>query len=126
MRGSIIVASAAGAALVLGAFVDWTGVDYSSHLDRTLAAVAGAVVIVLAAAALAWRRVVLALCILPGALGLNMGIVNVLDIERHRHEYAAYPDAAVGVGLYLVLVGGSGAVLVGLLAVREWRARTAP
>lgn len=78
--------------------------------------------IALAAAALTWRPRVLALAIAAGAIGLNMGVVNYHDISDRLHEYSAYPDASVGVGVYLVIAGGALSLLLGLVAAapRSW------
>jgi len=61
------------------------------------------------------------LAIGSGALGLNMAIVNINDISSHEFEYEEYPDAAVGVGLYLVLAGAALALAVGLAALLPGR-----
>lgn len=117
VRPLIALALAAGVLLASGALLDWSGVDYSSRLDRGLALGAGCLAIASAALALVWRPRVLVLAIASGALGLNMAIVNIDDISGHEFEYAAYPDAAVGAGLYLVLAGGALALAVGLSAL---------
>ena len=104
-----------GVLLTLGSVLDWSGVAYSSGLDRALAFAAGALMIVLAAIALTWRPRVLGFAIASGVLGLNMGVVNFRDINDNLHEYADYPNASVGVGIYLVLVGGALALLVGVV-----------
>ena len=39
------------------------------------------------------------------AAGLLMAIVNVVDIAGHKYEFVAYPEASVGVGLWLVAAG---------------------
>jgi hypothetical protein len=116
------VAFASGVFLILGSVLDWSGVAYSSGLDRGLAFAAGALMIVLAAAALKWRRRVLAFATVAGVLGLNMGVVNFLDINDQLHEYASYPDATVGVGIYLVLLGGALALFLGIITLipRRW------
>jgi hypothetical protein len=106
----------AGVLLALASLLDWSGVTYSSRVDRGLALAAGAAVIVLALACFLWRPGVLALAIAPGALGLNMGIVNYRDIDANAYEYAAYPAASVGIGIYLVLVGAGLALIVGIVA----------
>lgn len=113
---------ASGVLLIVGALLDWSGVAYSSALDRRLAFAAGASMIALAVVALLWRPRVLALAIAAGAIGLNMGIVGYRDISGRLHEYAAYPDASVGVGLYFVIVGAALALLLGLAtaAPRSW------
>jgi len=68
------------------------------------------------------------LLLIPAAVALNMAVINIRDISGHHFEYADYPDASVGVGLYLV---GVGAVLTGVAAVtgfvdRRRRRRSAP
>lgn len=50
-----VVAVIAGALLMLGSVTDWSGVEYSSRLDRRLAFAAGAATVAVALAALAWR-----------------------------------------------------------------------
>jgi hypothetical protein len=112
----------AGALMIVGSLLDWSGVEYSSGLDRGLAAAAGALAVIAAALALAWRRRALALAIPAGGLGLNVAIVNMRDIAGHQYEYAVYPEASVGVGLYAVLVGASLALVVGgasLLSIKR-------
>jgi hypothetical protein len=111
-RGLAAVGAAAGALMVAGSVLDWSGVEYSSALDRGLALAAGAVVILSAALAVVWRRELLGLAVVGGALGLNMAIVNIRDIDGHRYEYVTYPEASVGIGLYAVLVGAVVSVLV--------------
>jgi hypothetical protein len=90
-------------------------VAYSSALDRRLVFAAGALMIALAAVALMWRPRVLAFAIAAGTVGLNMGVVNYRDISGRLHEYAAYPDASVGVGRYFVIAGAALALLLGLV-----------
>lgn len=68
------------------------------------------------AGAFARRWLAAAALAVAGALALNMGIVNVRDIAGHRYEYGSYPDAAVGIGLYLVLAGGVVALLAAVAA----------
>lgn len=102
---------------MLGSILDWSGVEYSSRLDRALAFSAGMFLTALAAVAFAWRPRILALAVAPGVLGLNMAIVNIKDIAAHDFEYAAYPEATVGIGLYIVVVGGALALVVGLAAL---------
>jgi hypothetical protein len=117
VRRLVVLALAAGILLTLGALLDWSGVEYSSRLDRGLAFVAACLAIAAATLAVVWRPRLLVLAIAAGALGLNMAIVNIKDIRGHDFEYADYPDASVGVGLYLVLSGGALALAVGLAAL---------
>jgi hypothetical protein len=62
----------AGALMILGSLLDWSGVEYSSGVDRGLAFAAGAVAEVAAGLAVRWRRRALALAVPAGILGLNM------------------------------------------------------
>jgi len=117
VRRLVGFALAAGVLLSIGALLDWSGVDYSSRLDRGLALGAGCLAIVAATLALVWRPRLLVLAIASGVLGLNLAIVNIKDISGHDFEYAEYPNASVGVGLYAVLAGGALALAVGLTAV---------
>jgi hypothetical protein len=114
MNRSWVLAVLAGAILIaVGAVTDWSGVSYSSHLDRGVAlgaAIAAAALVPLVVRGPAWVPLLL---LVPAALALNMAVVNILDIRDHRFEYADYPDASVGVGLYLVSTGG---VLVAVAA----------
>lgn len=103
--------------MTAGALLDWSGVSYSSHLDRGLALAAGCLTLAAAALAALWRPRRLGLAIVSGVLGLNMAIVNMTDISAHHYEYARYPDATVGVGLYLVLAGGALALAAGVVAL---------
>ena len=107
-------AGLAGAILIaVGAITDWSGVSYSSHVDRGIslgAAIAAAVLIPLVVRGPAWVPLLL---LVPAAVALNMAVTNILDVREHRFEYADYPDASVGVGLYLVAAGG---LLVALAA----------
>jgi Na+-transporting NADH:ubiquinone oxidoreductase subunit NqrE len=121
VRRLVVLALAAGVLLTIGALLDWSGVDYSSRLDRALAVAAGGLAIATATLAVVWRRRVLVLAIGSGLLGLNMAIVNIRDISRHDFEYADYPEASVGVGLYMVLAGGALALAVGLTALLPGR-----
>jgi uncharacterized membrane protein YidH (DUF202 family) len=99
------MAMAGGVLLSLGALLDWTGVPYSSTIDRGLAMAAGLLAVLVALVAL-WRWTsVMWLGLVAAALGLNMGIVNYIDISTHSYEYTAYPNARVGVGIYLVVAG---------------------
>jgi uncharacterized membrane protein YidH (DUF202 family) len=53
-----------------------------------------------------WRWAwVMWLGLVAAPLGLNMGIVNYVDVSTLSYKYTAYPNARVGVGIYLVLVG---------------------
>ncbi|HEU0247329.1 MAG TPA: hypothetical protein VFR38_09630 [Gaiellaceae bacterium] len=63
--------------------LDWSGVDYSSRLDRGLALGAGRLAIAAATLAVVWRPRMLVLAIVSGVLGLNMAIVNIKDISGH-------------------------------------------
>ena len=121
------VGFASGVLLMLGSALDWSGVAYSSRLDRGLVLAAGALMMVLAAVAATWWPRALALAIAAGALALNMGVVNFRDINDKRYEYADYPDASVGFGIYFVLVGGALALLLGVFALipRRWFPRQA-
>jgi hypothetical protein len=108
---------AAGALMIVGSLLDWSGVEYSSGLDRGLALAAGAVAAVAAGLGLKWRRRALALAFPAGILGLNMAIVNIRDIAGHDYEYVRYPEASVGVGLYAVLVGAGLALVAGVASL---------
>jgi hypothetical protein len=88
-------------------------VEYSSTLDRGLVLVAAAMAVT---APFIGRWPAAVALVVAGALALNMGIVNVRDIAGHRYEYGSYPDAAVGIGLYLVLAGGVVALLAAVVA----------
>jgi hypothetical protein len=114
MNRSWVLAVLAGAILIaVGAETDWSGVSYSSNLDRGVslgAAIAAAGLVPLVARGPAWVPLLL---LVPAALALNMAVVNILDIRDHRFEYADYPDASVGLGLYLV---GAGGLLVAVAA----------
>jgi len=55
VRRLVALALAAGVALSAGALLDWSGVDYSSRLDRGLALGAGCLAIAAATLALVWR-----------------------------------------------------------------------
>jgi hypothetical protein len=119
-----VPAGLAGAVLIaVGAVTDWSGVSYSSHLDRALslaAAVAVAGLIPLVARGPTWVALLL---LVPAALALNMAVVNILDVRDHRFEYADYPDASVGLGLYLVAAGGLLVVVAALTAFADRRRR---
>jgi hypothetical protein len=106
-----------GALVAVGSLLDWSGVSYSSQLDRGLAVAAGVLLLIVAALGFAWHRRILIASLAPAALALNMGIVNYNDITNGLYEYAAYPDAEVGVGLYLVIVGSVVAIAAGMLAL---------
>ncbi len=94
--------------------LDWTGVFYSSHLDRRIALSAVVVVVLLSASTGRGRVWPSSAALLPGVAALDMAIVNIHDVANHHYEYAAVPSARVGVGLYVVLAG---AVLVLLSAL---------
>jgi len=117
IRRLAVLALTAGALLAVGALLDWSGVGYSSRLDRGLTLAAGCLAISAAVLAAVWRPRMLVLAIASGVLGLNMAIVNIKDISGHDFEYADYPAASVGVGLYVVLAGGALALAVGLTAL---------
>ncbi len=115
------VGFASGALLMLGSLLDWSGVSYSSDFDRAAVFTAGALMIVLAAGALWWRPRLLAFALAPAVLGLNMAVVNFTDIDGRLYEYAHYPDASVGIGIYLVLVGATVALFLGAITVISQR-----
>jgi hypothetical protein len=120
------VAAVAGVLMIAGSALDWSGVEYSSHVDRWLAFGAGAIAAAVAAVALREPRALLA-ALAAAALGLNMAIVNIRDISGHEYEYARYPQASVGLGLYLVLAGSVLALAAGIASL--WpltRRRAAP
>jgi hypothetical protein len=117
-----VVAAAAGALLIVGSLLDWSGVEYSSQLDRRLAFAAGVIAVAAAGAGLYERRALVA-SLVAGALGLNMAIVNIRDIVGHGYEYARYPEAAVGLGLYAVLAGAVLALATGLGSLSLFRRR---
>jgi len=124
-RRLAVAAVAAGALMIVGSLLDWSGVEYSSGLDRGLALAAGALAIVAAGLAVAWRRRALALAVVAGGLGLNMAVVNIRDIAGHEYEYAAYPEASVGVGLYVVLAGSALSLAGGVASLLPIRRRAA-
>jgi uncharacterized membrane protein YidH (DUF202 family) len=122
-RASIAaVVAVAGALVAAGSLLDWSGVAYSSHLDRGLALAAGLLMVLTSGLAVSASGRFLALAIPLGALALNMGFVNYDDVANNLHEYRAYPQAAVGVGLYLVIVGACLGIAagVGTLVPRRW------
>lgn len=104
---------ASAGCLLLGSILDWSGVAYSSTLDRRIVAACGVALVLLSAAALVWRRRLLAFALAPAVVSLNMGVVNYRDIDGHEFEFERYPEATVGVGVYLVLVGAVLALAVG-------------
>lgn len=94
--------------------LDWSGVSYSSHVDRGLSIAAAILVVAIAAFGNRGNVRIPLLLLIPSALALNMAVINIRDIHGHRFEYADYPEASVGVGLYLL---AAGAVLTGLAGV---------
>jgi Na+-transporting NADH:ubiquinone oxidoreductase subunit NqrE len=110
----VVAALGGGALIALGALLDWSGVSYSSSVDRGVCIAAAVIAVVIAVIADRGRERLPLLLLIPAALALNMAVINIRDIARHHFEYADYPDASVGVGLYLVTIG---AVLVGLAAL---------
>jgi hypothetical protein len=114
MRPWTLAAAASGVLIGIGALVDWSGVSYSSRVDRGFCIAAAILVVAIAAVGNRWHSRIPLLLLIPAALALNMAIINIRDINGHHFEYADYPDAAVGVGLYLVAIGGG---LAGLAAV---------
>jgi hypothetical protein len=113
-RAWVLVVLAGALLIAVGAVTDWSGVSYSSHLDRGVCLAAAITAAALGSLAArrgpSWLPLLL---LVPAALALNMAVVNILDIRDHRFEYADYPDASVGVGLYLV---GAGGLLVAVAA----------
>jgi hypothetical protein len=104
VRLASALALAGGTLMMLGAFLDWSGVGYVPPWDRELAAAGGIMAAAAGTAALRWPYAVL--LALPGALlGLALGIVNYRDVSERRYEFEAYPNASVGVGLYVVIAG---------------------
>jgi peptidoglycan/LPS O-acetylase OafA/YrhL len=116
------VAAAAGCLMAAGSVLDWSGVEYSSQLDRWLSFAAGTLALAVAVAARYQPRW-LAVTLVAGALGLNMAVVNIRDISGHEYEYARYPEAAVGLGLYAVLVGALLTLATGLVSLAFFRRR---
>lgn len=123
-------ATLGGGLLVAGSLAEWSGVAYSSQLDRMLMLAAGAATIAIALLAIRRGARTLSWAILPGLLALNMAVVNINDIATHSYEYRADPEAYVGWGLY---VGVAGALVVLGVAVlhiaatlRSRRGRGAP
>lgn len=123
-------ATLGGGLLVAASLAEWSGVAYSSHLDRMLMLAAGAATLAIALLAVrrAGRR--LSWAIVPGLLALNMALVNINDIATHSYEYRAYPEAYVGWGLYVGLVGALVVLGVAVVhiaaALRSRRGRGAP
>lgn len=115
-----MVALVGGAVTTLGAVLDWSGVGYVPPHDRELAAGAGAVAGAIGLVALRLPRLVV-LAVLPALVGLNMGVVNFRDVSEHRYEFAAYPSADVGIGLYLVLAGASLLLATAIAGAVGWR-----
>jgi hypothetical protein len=118
---SAVVALFGGGLVALGSLLDWSGVSYSSRLDRSLALAAGLLVILVAALCLTWHRRLLLAAVPPAVLAANMGVVNYDDIANRRYEFEAYPAADVGIGLYLVIIGAGLGVLAGLAAIAPYR-----
>jgi hypothetical protein len=116
---------AGGAILALGSVLDWSGVAYSSRLDRAIALAAGVLSMVIGVAGFAWRPRAVGFAILFGVVGLFMGVVNYDDIRNHLYEYAAYPGARVGLGVYLVTFGSFLSLVAGILALAGRRRKTA-
>jgi hypothetical protein len=104
-RGTEMAIATGGALMSLGGLLDWSGVPYSSSVDRRLAIAAGLLAILVSVGAL-WQPWVMWLGFVAAALGLNMGIVNYVDISAHAYEFSKYPNARVGVGIYLIIAGG--------------------
>jgi len=115
----------AGSCLMLGSVLDWSGVAYSSTVDRRLVFAAGVATVALGVAAFLWRQRVLVLALVPAVVGLNMGVVNFRDIDGKLYEFAGQQEASVGVGIYLVFVGGVLALAVGICSalLRQWLGR---
>jgi peptidoglycan/LPS O-acetylase OafA/YrhL len=116
------VAGAAGALMIVGSALDWSGVEYSSQLDRWLAFAAGVLAAAAGVAALREPRLLVS-CLAAGVLGLNMAIVNIRDIAGHEYEYAAYPEASVGIGLHALLVGSLLALAAGVSSLPALKRR---
>lgn len=108
----------AGAALIMaGSFLDWSGVPYSSLLDRRIAFLAGILSLIFGGLWLVRpSRLLVPATLLAGVVALDMAVVNYSDIQGHKYEYAAYPAARVGVGLYALLLG-SGLLLAGAVSL---------
>ena len=117
-RLTALVLIVGGAVTFFGA-VDWSGVGYAPPWDRELAATAG--IIGAGAGIAARRRPGAAFVAVPATLvGLVIGFVNYRDVADHRYEFAAYPEARVGVGLYLVLAGSWTALVATLIVATPW------
>src|SRR5947209_7110092 len=97
-RSTAIALTLTGALCAAGSALDWSGVSYSSTLDRGLAAVAAGAFFF--AAFLTHRRRVWVLTFVATVLALNMAFVNMNDIANHRYEFTRYPGARVGLGLF--------------------------
>lgn len=96
---------AGGVLIVVGAALGWSGVSYSSRLDRKIALAAGIAALLLAGVGFRTRRWPFIGGAIPGLLALDMAVVNIHDVAGHGYEYAAFPDARVGIGLYTLGVG---------------------
>jgi hypothetical protein len=106
--------------------LDWSGVAYSSRADRGIC-IAAALLIALTAALMNRGRERLPLLLLiPAAVALNMAVINIRDIAGHKFEYADYPDASVGVGLYLVAAGAALTAVAAVTGFLERRRRLRP
>jgi hypothetical protein len=124
-RPAAALLASAGVAAAAGSLLDWSGVSYSSSVDRWLAGVSGGALLALALAVRARGAVLAAGAIVPAAVVLNMAVVNFRDIHGHRFEYAGYADARVGIGIYLLFAAaalGLAAAVLGALAWRRGRA----
>jgi len=78
-------------------------------------------VIVAAILALTLHLRILILAVPLGALALDMGLINYGDVANKLYEYRAYPSAAVGLGLYLVIGGAILAIVAGVAALAPHR-----
>lgn len=117
MRFAPAVVAVAGAVVAAGSLLDWTGVAYSPHADRALALAGGLLMVGTAALATVFGRRLLALSIPFGGLAFGVGFVTYDDVANNVYEYRDYPSAAVGVGLYLVTIGGAVGIAAGLMAL---------
>ena len=93
--------------MAIGAILDWSGVAYSSRADRGICIGAAVLIGLIAAVANRGRERLPLLLLIPAAVALNMAVINIRDIHGHHFEYADYPDASVGIGLYLVTAGAA-------------------
>jgi hypothetical protein len=100
--------------VAIGAVLDWSGVAYSSRADRGICIAAAVLIAVTAAFMNRGRERLPLLLLIPAAVALNMAVINIRDISGHHFEYARYPDASVGIGLYVICAG---VVLTGVAAV---------